>query len=220
MKTSQNNNNRNKLYKTRKLLSKRYIVSIGTLILLFTLTLPAHADIAVKFLGDIEPNNLSPKYDDVVKEFFDDDPTNLGFNCFQGDLLGLQNGWKVGVGVDCLNVTGKEDGAEIDAITFFFFPGGHIVNSGKTTVRAFFSGVGDGDGSPGEGSVTHLTGSIPGELPTIVDASGKFSKLVDKGNVRLSGAVDLSLPNSIFFSCLFVIQNGPGRAGHEKEWDD
>lgn len=211
---------------------KLITVVIGVFILL-ALALPAQADIAVKFFGDIKPDQLSPKYAQVVDEFFDNDEDErlrTDFNCFQGDLLDLQNGRKVGVGVDCLSVAGVGDtttgvvpgfgtvantidlSAVIDAVTFFFLPGGHIVSDGFTTVRPFFAGVGDGDGTDNEGSVTHISGSIPGEAPSIVAATGRFSELENTGNVRLSGAVNLSLPSSTFFSCLFVIQNGPGRA--------
>jgi len=211
---------------------RRITVVIGALILL-ALALPAQADIAVKFFGDSVPDELSTEYEAVVNNFFGEDPRERSaFACFQGDLLDLQNGRLVGIGVDCLSTAIIDDftggatdppefgpisntadvSAVIDAVTFFFLPGGYIVSDGFTTVRPFFVGYGNGDGSDNEGSVTHLTGSIPGEAPSIVAATGRFSKLTDKGNVRLSGAVNLGLEGSVFFSCLFVIQNGPGRA--------
>jgi hypothetical protein len=196
---------------------------------ILALPLPVYADIPLKFVGDLTADALSPQYEAVVNDFFDNDPRSRGdFQCFEGNLLNLHNGKKVGVGVDCLSVAGIADttsgdttggtpdfglvqntvnlSAAIDAVTFFFLPRGHLVSDGLTTVRPFFEGIGNGDGTAGEGSVTHLTGSIPGEAPTIVDGSGPFTKLVGVGNVRLSGAVNLSLPSSTFFSCLFVIQ--------------
>lgn len=99
----------------------------------------------------------------------------------------------------------------IDAVTFFFLPGGRIVRDGNTSVRPFFEGVGDGDGTADEGSATHITGSVPGKAPTIVAAKGIYRKLKNRRNVRLSGAVNLRWPDSrVFFSCIFVIQNGKG----------
>lgn len=221
----------------RKLLHVTPTSVIVTTFTLLALALPAHADIPVKFFGALVADELSPKYAYVVDKFFENDPKGRdrnSFLCYEGQLLSLYNGRKVGVGVDCLNLGPVEDtttgdtpnfgtventidlSVAIDAVTFFFLPGGYIVSDGNTTVRPFFNGVGNGDGSPGEGSVTHLTGSIPGKTPTIVAATGIYRKLIDRGNVRLSGAVDVSQfapPDStlMFFSCIFVIQKGYGK---------
>lgn len=198
---------------------------------ILALALPAHADIAVKFFGEIEKDQLSPKFKAVVDNFFDNDSrVREGFFCYQGDLLDLQNGRKVGTGVDCLSIAGIDDhttgdtdtdplppdfgqlsntadvSAAVDAVTFFFLPGGYIVSDGLTTVRPFFEGIGNGDGTDDEGMVTHITGSVPGQTPNIVAATGRFSRLADTGNVRLSGAVNLGdAPDVLFLSCLFVI---------------
>jgi hypothetical protein len=206
---------------------------ILTAIAISLMATTAQADKAVKFSGDLVPDALRPRYARVVDKFFKDDARGREeFACFQGDLLSLHKGQKIGVGVDCLRIAVIDDttsgdttggmpdfgmiantidaSVAIDAVTFFFFPGGHLVSDGWTTVRPFFAGIGNGDGTPDEGSVSHLTGSIPGEAPTVVAASGRFSKLVNKGNVRLSGAVNLGLEGSLFFSCLFVIQDNLG----------
>jgi len=212
----------------------RQITVMLTAFILLALALPAHADIPVKFFGDIVANELSPKHAKVVDKFFAADPRNRSaFACFQGDLLNLRHGRKVGVGVDCLRIGSIEDATTgvpkdepvvdmimntvdlhlvIDAVTFFFLPGGHIVSDGFTTARPFFKEVGNGDGTADEGSVTHMTGSIPGKTPNIVEATGIYRKLKNRGNVRLSGAVNLGLKDSVFFTCLFVIQKGHVRA--------
>ena len=120
---------------------------------------------------------------------------------------------------------------EIDAVTFFFFPGGHIVADGYTTVRAIFDDIGNGLDGNGEAGVlvqiTHLTASIPGKQSNIVDASGRFRGLVGTGHVRLSGAVntddffidnndiDPNTNNPMAFSCYFAFSNGGrGRSGN------
>ncbi len=196
---------------------------------ILALALSAHADIAVKFFGELEKDQLSPQFNAVVDNFFDNDSrVRDDFFCYQGDLLDLQNGRKVGIGVDCLSIAQIEDtttgiavpdppnlgllsntvnaSAAVDAVTFFFLPGGYIVSDGLTTVRPFFADIGNGDGTADEGSVTHITGSVPGQTPNIVAATGRFSRLTNTGNVRLSGAVNLgNAPDVVFLSCLFVI---------------
>lgn len=205
---------------------------IVTAFTLLAITVPAYADIPIKFFGDLVADELSPKYAKVVDKFFENDPRDReDFACFEGNLLSLFHGGKVGVGVDCLNLgqipdttTGDtpnfgtivntlDASVAIDAVTFFFLPGGYLVSDGNTSVRPFFQGVGNGDGTPGAGSVTHMTGSIPGKTPTVVAATGFYRKLKNGGNVRLSGAVNLGLPDGrVFFSCLFVIQKNHGKA--------
>ena len=211
-----------------KPLHSKLVAMMVTAMTVFALTIPAYADIPVKFFGDLVANDLSPKYAKVVDKFFENDPRNRNdFACFEGKLLSLYHGGEVGVGVDCLNTGPVDDttmgftenfgdvvntvdlSVAIDAVTFFFLHGGYIVSDGNTSVRPFFQGVGNGDGTPDEGSVTHITGSIPGKASTIVAAKGIYRKLKNRGNVRLSGAVNLGLPdNRVFFSCIFVIQKG------------
>ena len=148
-----------------------------------------------------------------------------GFACFELPLLDLETGHQRGVGVDCLNVfddTGDAAGAglQIEAKTFFFLPQGLIVNHGCTSVRPTFMGVGDA-------GTTHITGSIPagefngapgGPQPAvcqdaggIILATGGFAN--HGGEVRLSGAVDLSNAGAgeITFSCLFLLDLRPAR---------
>lgn len=180
----------------------------------------------------------------VVIDFFQRDNRDLAaFLCYEAELRDLQNRKVRGYGVDCLGINpvistplvgplGTEHGTpggpvngdalspQIDAITFFFFPGGHFVADGLTTVRPIFDGVGDGKdagGNPGPfGAITHITGSIPGAGSYISEASGRYRKLAGKGRVRLSGAVntdDFFSNLSMSFSCYFTILNGKGR-GH------
>jgi hypothetical protein len=179
-------------------------------------------DLALKFLGTPTANVLSDAAQDAIDDFVDD---GLAFNqgdflCFEAPLIDLSTGREVGVGVDCLNPapvdlsdsanllsTGLPNdlafGLQIAATTFFLLPGGNLVNQGMTSVQPFFPATGNA-----LGSVTHMTGSIPsGQLPGGVQAgTRKFASWVG-ARVRLSGAVNLGLPNNqIFFSCLFIIE--------------
>jgi hypothetical protein len=196
-------------------------------IALLALALPARGDIAVQLEGELTAGALSPESQAAVDDFFANDPRDpSNFACFEGDLVDFRTNRVVGIGVDCLWVTGApadpspgvatiDDGEgnqiaispQIDAVTFFFLPGGHLVSDGLTTVRPFFVGIGDGDGQ-----VTHLTGSVPGATPTIVAGSGRFLRMVDRASVRLSGAVNTSklfTEGKIDFRCIFVIETGP-----------
>ena len=203
-------------------------LSILTGVVLLAMAVPAQADIAVQLVGELLADDLSPETEAVVDDVFDDDSRpRSNFNCFEGDLVDLETGRTVGIGVDCLHVFDApldltpgvatiDDGTgaqiaispKIDAVPFFFFPGGSIISDGLTTVRPFFVGIGDADGD-----VTHLTGSVPGATPTIVAATGRFARTVGK-SVRLSGAVNTSklfADGLIDFRCIFVILNGNGR---------
>jgi hypothetical protein len=185
-------------------------------LLVVALALPANADMAVKFVGTAVGGDLSPE---IVQAIDDSGVDVAGFACFELPLEDLETGRLVGIGVDCLNPFDISDaGIQIEAKTFFFFPKGLIVNHGCTSVRPFFSGVGDA-------GVTHMTGSIPpdefdGEFgdspPTqcqnlggIIFTSGGFKNHV--GEVRLSGAVNLSKfgDGEITFSCLFTLDVVP-----------
>jgi len=184
-------------------------------LLAVALARPVNADMAVKFIGTADGGDLSPE----IAQAIQDSGVNVaGFACFELPLEDLETGKTVGIGVDCLNPFDISDaGIQIEAKTFFFFPKGLIVNHGCTSVRPFFSGVGDA-------GVTHMTGSIPpdelgglfgGGQPAlcanaegIIYKSGGFKNHV--GQVRLSGAVDLSnFTPTISFSCLFTLDVVP-----------
>jgi hypothetical protein len=197
------------------ILNRKHAASvIATLALL--IASPASADVAVKFFGTATAGELSPE---IARAVADSGVDVEGFACFELPLFDLQTGHRRGVGLDCLNVfdtAGDANGAglQIEAKTFFFLPQGLIVNHGCTSVRPVFSGVGDA-------GTTHITGSIPsgefggapGELQPaicqdtggIVLATGGFERFT--GEVRLSGAVDLSNAGAdeITFSCLFLL---------------
>jgi hypothetical protein len=186
------------------------------------LALPANADMAVKFIGTADATAASDLSPEIAQAIEDSGVDVGGFACFELPLEDLETGHTVGIGVDCLNPfddTGDVNGAgiQIEAKTFFFFPKGLIVNHGCTSVRPFFSGVGDA-------GVTHMTGSIPPDelggafgddpptqcqnLGGIIYTSGGFKNHV--GQVRLSGAVDLSnFTPTISFSCLFTLDVVP-----------
>ena len=110
------------------------------------------------------------------------------------------------------------DGLQIEAKTFFFLPQGTVVNHGCTSVRPFFSGVGDT-------GATHITGSIgPAEfgaepnadMPLVCQDAGGIV-YTDRGftnhggSARLSGAVNLTNAGAgeITFSCVFVLDLAP-----------
>ncbi len=192
-------------------------------LLAVALALPANADMAVKFIGTADATAATDLSPEIAQAIADSGVNVAGFACFELPLLDLETGHPVGIGVDCLNPfddTGDVHGAgiQIEAKTFFFFPKGLIVNHGCTSVRPFFSGVGDA-------GVTHMTGSIgPDELDGafgggqpaqcanadgIIFTSGGFKNHV--GEVRLSGAVNLSKFNTgeITFSCLFTLDVVP-----------
>jgi len=187
-------------------------ISLLVLALVFVgmTAIPVHASIAVKFIGTADANDFSSLSDSQISEiegFFDEPSLAKGrsledFGCFVLPIKDLQSNATIGMGADCLAVTPIDDGAAIDAVTFFFFPGGSLVADGLTSVRPFFPGVGDGDGA-----VTHITGSYPADTGPggIVYGSGEFSG-AEGGRARLSGAVNLGLGGSaVFFSCVFVL---------------
>jgi hypothetical protein len=195
---------------------KRGILFVLALAVLVS-AVPVQADIPVIFRGTIAPTDFTdPAVDGAraayVKGFFADDPRSLSdFACFKAGLFDPASGDRVGTAFDCLGITAIDEAPngntadvslQIDAVTFFFLKGrGRIVADGMTSVRPFFSGVGNGDGA-----VTHITGSFPGNTPGVVAATGEFTGLVGRADVRLSGAVNLGLSNGVFFSCIFVIE--------------
>jgi hypothetical protein len=169
----------------------------------------------------------------VVIEFFRKDPRDLAdFLCYEAELRELQNRNVVGYGIDCLAISptlsdplpgalagdehetpglgGQALSPQIDAVTFFFLPSGHLVADGLTTVRPVFDGVGSGGVNGPIGKITHITGSIPGNKPNLVAASGIYKALKSKAKVRLSGAVNTDSffttnDNQMAFSCIFVV---------------
>ena len=205
------------------------IALLGALLL----AVPAHADLAVQLGGTALANDFSDltiAQQQVIEDFFADPDLAGGramedFLCYVLPLEGLESGVTIGIGADCLRIFDVAEDATpgvsapaispmIDAVTFFFLPGGHFTADGMTSVRPFFTGVGDAGGE-----VTHMTGSIPPSSGPggIVDGSGRFAG--STGNVRLSGAVNLSdfftSGNPIFFSCLFIadFDAAPARGG-------
>ena len=179
-------------------------------------------DLALKFMGTPTANDLSVSAQDAIDNFVND---GLAFNqadfaCFEAPVFDLSTGRELGVGVDCLapvpvDLSDSQNllntgvlealafGLQIEAFTFFLLPGGNLVNHGMTSAQPFFPTVGNA-----LGAVTHMTGSIPSDfqLGGVEAATGRLASWVGT-QVRLSGAVNLSLPNNqIFFSCLFVIK--------------
>jgi len=192
----------------------RIPVILATAAFLIAAAPNVHAGLAVKFYGTAQANKLSPPIAQAIEELGVDVE---GFLCFQLPLFDLENGIPMGIGVDCLNPfddSGDEfgEGLQIEAKTFFFLRRGVIVNHGCTSARPFFAGVGNA-------GATHITGSIPrsefGVEPTPIPACEEAEGVIlvtrefreSSGDVRLSGAVDLSNAGAgeITFSCVFVI---------------
>jgi hypothetical protein len=128
------------------------------------------------------------------------------FTCFEVPLLDPNTGIQIGSGVDCLRfddgTAPPEDEIRLTAYSFFVTPGGTLVNSGTTSVRAFVDGFGNG-GAPFPRS--HLTGSVPdSNAQTFVGGTRRFDRT--RGRARVSGAVDLVTGPTPFFDCLWVIE--------------
>ena len=179
-------------------------------------------DLAVKFEGTPTANDLSVAAQDAIDELVEDglDFDQGSFACFEAPLFDLSTGRRIGTGVDCLapvpvDLSDSQNlldtgvpaalafGLRIEAFTFFLLPGGNLANHGMTSVQPFYPMVGNA-----LGAVTHMSGSIPSDfLPGGIEgATGRFSGWIGTV-VRLSGAVNLSLPNDqIFFSCIFIIE--------------
>lgn len=196
---------------------------LGLMVFLLWITVPqvtlASSDTkgsVVKFYGLANANVIS---NTIATKIARSNLDLTGYDCFELPVFDPASGKKQGVGVDCLRPIdtagdAKGEGLQMEAITFFFFKNGTLVNHGCTSVRPFFEGVGDT-------GVTHLTGSIGpsefGAAPSInapevckvdqgiIYSSGEYREL--SGSVRLSGAVNLSNANigQIKFSCLFVL---------------
>jgi hypothetical protein len=175
-----------------------------------------NSGIAVKFFGLGTAGKLSTS---ITKAIINSNIDVTGFDCYQLPILDPATSIKRGIGVDCLrpiSASGdtRGEGLQLEAITFFFFKEGTLVNHGCTSVRPFFEGIGDS-------GVTHMTGSIgfsefgvaaninaPDVCKTsqgIIFSSGAFRRIT--GEARLSGAVDLKNASNgeIRFSCLFVL---------------
>jgi hypothetical protein len=196
----------------------RFSVILATTAFLIAAVPNVHAGLAVKFYGTAQKGDLSPHIEEAIEQS-EVDVEN--FDCYQLPLLDLASGRPLGIGVDCLKPFDNSgdafgDGLQIEAKTFFFLPKGMIVNHGCTSVRPFFAGVGDA-------GATHITGSIPGSefgvepLPILECKETGGVILTTRGfrntsgDVRLSGAVDLSNAGEgeITFSCIFVLDLDP-----------
>jgi hypothetical protein len=131
--------------------------------------------------------------------------------CFTVPMFDLGSGNEIGTAKDCLVIFGDANGGttvKVIATTFFNFPNGTLVGRGLTTVQEI-----PNDWVNGGTSFTHITGAVPGaaEVRNILEEVGTKRYKFSTGQVRLSGAVDLSGFNSntgegpITFSCIFKI---------------
>jgi len=180
---------------------------------------PVHADsLAVGFLGTGNLMDLSSALEiaDVdLNEDTDMTPQDIATfesaGCWAIDLIDSASQIPLGIGIDCLvPLDGDPDsngsGISLMALSFFVMESGTIVTQGFTSVRPFrdeippYGGIGDADGS-----VTHMTGSIPSDKSGVVGGTGTFADKV--GAARVSGAVNLDdFPAQITFDCLWVVE--------------
>ena len=118
--------------------------------------------------------------------------------CFDLDLINLSTGKVIGTATDCLSdISDVGDGMALTGTTIFNLPGGTIMSRGRTTVKPITTNAAD---TP----VTHITGAVPNAgTNSIISGTGKYAGA--SGEVRLSGAVNLSAFPTITFDCIFVI---------------
>ena len=137
---------------------------------------------------------------DTLFEKFNLDP--VGALCFDLDIVDVKSGNVIGAAADCLSdIDVVGDGVALTGTTFFFFHGGTVVTRGLTTVQATTHGSAD---------FTHITGAIPQAGDNnVLYGDGKFKNA--SGPVRLSGAVNLDVPDQATFDCVFILDIGPGR---------
>ncbi len=124
----------------------------------------------------------------------------LAADCFTIDLVDVNKDKVVGEALDCISVVGvigdmTNTGILVVETATFDFGGGHTFTAqGLVSVQATTHGSPD---------VTHITGSIsPAGQNDIIAGTGRYRRL--EASVRLSGAVDLSVPAQVTFDCLFV----------------
>jgi hypothetical protein len=126
-----------------------------------------------------------------------DEPPIEGAECYTAELVNTKTDKTIGSGIDCLeDISLVGDGIALTRTTYFFFPEGTLVASGRTTVAPVTTGSPD---------FTHIVGDIPEEgSNSIVEGTRRYKNAT--GTVRLSGAVEMSdYPASVGFNCIFVI---------------
>lgn len=156
----------------------------------------AKNSLLVQFLG---PSELVPDFLDKLENMGID---STDFTCFETTMVDTKTKLELGTGVDCLkDVSTLPLPTGVDAVSFFHFPGGTLVNRGNTSLVPFVPGFGDG-GTPAR---THVTGSIPTGGNSIINGTKGFKNAT--GTVRVSGAVALAgTANGLpFFDCLWEI---------------
>lgn len=122
-------------------------------------------------------------------------------NCFDVQMVDVRRNEVIGMGTDCLSdIVPEAGGMSLTGTALFHFREGTLVTRGRTTVHPISATAMP---SPS----THITGAIP--VPgtnQVLSGTGRYHGKA--GNVRLSGAVNLSRlasHNQITFDCLFVI---------------
>lgn len=158
----------------------------------------AKNSLLVQFLGPstLVNNEYLPKLETMEIDSWD------SFACFETAMVDAKTKLELGTGVDCLkdeitlpNQTG------VEAVSFFHFPGGTLVNQGKTSIVQFIDGYGNG-GTPER---THVTGSIPTGENSIISGTKRFKHATGTG--RVSGAVALAGTDNgwPFFDCMWEL---------------
>ena len=121
--------------------------------------------------------------------------------CFDVPLVDLTTGETMGMGTDCLSVSGPDEcgGLQVTATTVFQFdPDNSLTATGETSVQPTTFGSPD---------ATHITGAIPSTGEENVEGgTGVYADAT--GTVRLSGAVNMANLESkgeATFDCIWVM---------------
>lgn len=133
--------------------------------------------------------------------------TNFGTTsagCVDANITDLKTGEFVGIFTDALNDQQftPDGGFVITSTSTFRLPLGDVVTRARVTVLPVSAAAFALNAALP--NVTHITGSVPTAGVNNVLSGTKLYKFAT-GQYRVSGAVDLSIPGSEMFNCIFVL---------------
>ena len=125
--------------------------------------------------------------------------------CVDADITDLKTGEVVGKFTDALNDQDNtpDGGFVITSTARFRLLGGELLSRARVSVIPVTDDYRNFGGALYR--TTHVTAGIPtpGEGNNIIEATGRFKGAT--GQTRVSGAINLSDPNSEGFNCLFLL---------------
>lgn len=133
--------------------------------------------------------------------------TDLGTTvagCVDADITDLKTGEFVGRFTDALNDQQftPDGGFVITSTSTFRLPLGNVVTRARVTVLPVSAAAFALNAALP--NVTHLTGSIPTPgVNNVISGTRRYKSAT--GQYRVSGAVDLSIPGSEMFNCIFIL---------------